>query len=128
MTYDIYKPTRRQQLKDSILFRTYTARQFVELLAEVPECARPKRQMSQKTARAVGESLWRHRTRLRLPRRVAFESQTKACHAKPASESAGAQASGVTNSTPVPTKLATVATGWSSSTSSVNPQPRRTWS
>ena len=36
MTYDIYTPTRRQQLKDSILFRTYTARQFLDLIAEVP--------------------------------------------------------------------------------------------
>ena len=37
MTYNIYTPTQTYRLIDEVLFRTYTARQFQNLLAQVPE-------------------------------------------------------------------------------------------
>lgn len=37
MTYDVYTPTKTFRLADKIVFRTYTARQFRNLLASVPD-------------------------------------------------------------------------------------------
>jgi hypothetical protein len=37
MTYNIYTPTETYRLIDEVIFRTYTARQFRQLLSKVPE-------------------------------------------------------------------------------------------
>ena len=36
MTYEIYTPTQQRKLQDTLLFRTYTVSQFLELVQEVP--------------------------------------------------------------------------------------------
>ena len=37
MTYQVHTPTKRQQLEDTLVFRTYTAEQFRELLVQIPQ-------------------------------------------------------------------------------------------